>query len=369
MLDFANPYYLFLLLTVPAVWVIYMIGRALSRRKLRRFGRPEIIRHLMPDVSRYKGALKLTLRLLALVALIVALARPRYGEKEVFVSNRGAEIVIAFDVSNSMLANSTDDPESVSRLERSQMLLERLVGDLKNDKIGLVAFAGTSQTLMPLTYDKHIIQMALQNDLTPNMIKNQGTSISSALERSEMTFPALREAVNQPDGEKKKTEDEPVHRAIILITDAEDHYDDAVEYAKLVAAKGVQIDVIGVGTETGSKIPMEGGKYMTDSDGNDVVTKLNSAAAQEIAEAGGGVYVNASDPNAFATLKDSLDKLKKSEFERTNYKMSDEQFPLFAWIALIFLLLDIFVLERKTVWLKGVNIFTHKMTSLKKTKK
>lgn len=320
----------------------------------------------MPEVSRYKPGLKISLLLIALAMVVIALARPRYGEKEDIVSTEGSEIVIAFDVSRSMLAPSTDDPASMARIERARMLLEKLMSDLSHDKVGLVVFAANARMQMPLTSDKRVIQMAMKNDLTPGMMSNQGTSISQAIEMSTLTFPGLREQKEKNDGTTKKDENNAVHRAIILITDAEDHEGDAVEIAGEAKKQGIQIDVIGVGSELGGKIPLGGGRYLYDNDGNEVITKLNSEAASQIAKAGGGVYVNAADPNALNTLKESLDNLKKSEFEKVSYKMSAEQFPLFVWIALVFLIMDLIVMDKKATWLKGVNFFTETMNSAKK---
>ncbi len=367
MLDFANPYYLFILLALPAVWLLYLLSRLSLRRKLRRFGRPSTVSRLMPDVSRYKPALKLTLRLIALAAIVIAIARPRHGEKEETVSSSGSEIVIAFDVSRSMLAPSTDDPGSVARIDRARMLLEKLVGDLSHDKVGLVVFAANARMQMPLTSDHRIIQLAMKNDLTPGMMSNQGTSISQAIEMATLTFPGLRDRMESGDSGVSKDDLENVHRAIILITDAEDHEGDAVQLASQAAEQGIQIDVIGVGSEQGGKIPVGSNQFLRDNEGNEVITALNAQAAAAIAKAGNGIYVNVADPAALNTLKDSLDKLKKSEFHRVTYKMSAEQFPLFAWIALIFLILDLAIVERKTAWLKGVNFFTrHAKTTTKK---
>lgn len=364
MLDFANSYYLLFLLAIPAVWFLYLLSRWSMRRKLKKFGRESVIRRLMPDVSSYKPALKLVLRLIALAAIVIAIARPRYGEKEDIMTTEGSEIVIAFDVSRSMLAPSTDDPNSISRIERARMLLEKLVGELSHDKVGLVVFAESARMQMPLTSDRRIVQMALRNDLTPGMMPNQGTSISEAIEMSTLTFPGMRDRA-ESDRNNASEDPEATHRAIILLTDAEDHEGDAVQMARHAAEQGIQIDVIGVGSELGGKIPMGNGQYLRDYEGNEVVTTLNAEAATEIAAAGNGIYVNAADPNALETLKESLDNLKKSEFEKVTYKMSAEQFPLFAWIALIFLVLDFIVLERKTAILKGVNFFSRHKKSVK----
>lgn len=367
MLDFANPYYLILLLVIPLVWFLYLISRKSTRSKLKRFGRPEMIKRLMPDVSHYKPALKLALRLIALAAIVFVIARPRYGEKEEIMTTEGSEIVIAFDVSRSMLAASTDDPGSMSRIDRAKMLLEKLIRDLNKDKVGLVIFAENARMQMPLTSDRRVVSMALKNDLTPGMMSNQGTSISEAIEMSMLTFPGMRDQLeNNPEG---SVVEDGTHRAIILLTDAEDHEGDAVQMAQEAAKRGIQIDVIGVGSALGGKIPLGHNQYLRDNEGNEVVTKLNAEAATEIATAGGGIFVNAADPTALETLKDSLDKLKKSEFEQITYKMSAEQFPLFAWICLIFLLLDFFVLDKKTALLKDINFFTRRINVSKTRKK
>lgn len=373
MLDFANKYYLLFLLAIPVIWLLFMLSRRATRNKIKRFGNPAVLAHLMPEISRYKHGVKLVLCLIALAAIIIALARPRYGEKEEVATSEGAEIVIAFDVSQSMLAPSTDDPESESRLQRAQRLLEKLVQSLDKDKIGLVAFAGEARMEMPLTSDRHIIEMSLDNDLQPGMMSHQGTSISKAIETSVFTFPELRKRLRDPDyKEKDKSQEVMVHRAIILLTDAEDHEGEALEAARFAARQGIQIDVIGVGSELGGRIPdqQRKGEYLHDFDGNEVITKLNTEAASQIAAAGGGVYVNAASSTALETLQNSLNRLKKTEFEQVTYKMSAEQFPLFAWIALAFLILELFILESKTRWLKGDSIFGHKLgTAAKQSKK
>lgn len=345
MFDFANPYLLLLLLAIPFFWAIYMLARFSRRRKLKRFGNPAVIAHLMPDASRYKPAIKITLQLLALAAIVFILVRPRYGEKEQTRSVSNLEIVVAFDVSNSMLAASTDDAKSTSRLRRAKMLLEKLIDRLEEDKVGLVVFAGEAKTMMPLTSDFYSAKL-LVNDLQPTLIKAQGTSISDALEMSMAAF--------------SKKED--VHRVIILITDAEDHEGQAVETAREAAKKGIQIDVIGVGTSKGARIPLGNGSgsFMVDNDGNEVITAVNEEAAAEIAKAGNGIYVNGANPDALTKLDEALKSLSKEEVRKESYKVSAEQFPIFAWIALILLIVDIIVVERKIGWLKNVDFFTRR---------
>jgi len=340
MFDFANPTYLYLLAAVPVGVLLFMAARASRRAKLRRFGRLASIEHLMPDTSRYTPAVKLTLQMIALAALVIVLARPSAGAKEQQEVSAGIEVMIAFDVSNSMLASSTDRPDGVSRLDRARLLLEKLVDRLDNDKVGLVVFAGQSKMQLPLTSDFYTAKMYL-NELSPNQISYQGTSISSAIKMAMNAFSPA----------------EDMHKAIILITDAEDHEGEAIETAKLAAENDIQIDVIGLGTPGGNILP-----GFVDNEGHQVVTKLNEELARKIAEAGDGIYVNGASPSALSDLSDQLDKLQKSEFRSVSYKAGAEQFPTFAAIALIFLLIDIFVVDRKISWLRGINFFTKEDT-------
>ncbi len=336
MFDFAHPTYLYLLAAIPLFVLLFMAARISRRTKLRRFGRPDVVARQMPDTSRYTPAVKLTLQMIALAALVIVLARPRAGAKEEQETSAGIEVMIAFDVSNSMLASSTDRPDGVPRLDRARLLLEKLVDRLDNDKVGLVIFAGQSKMQLPLTSDFYTAKMYL-NELNPGLITYQGTSIAEAIKMSMNGFSPA----------------EDMHKAIILITDSEDHEGEAIEAAKLAAENGIQIDVIGLGTEGGAILP-----GFTDSQGQPVVTKLNENLARDIAAAGDGIYVNGASPAALSDLAAQLDKLQKSEFRTISYKAGAEQFPTFAAIALLFLLIDIFVVDRKISWLRGITFFT-----------
>lgn len=345
MFDFANPYLLYLLWLVLVFAFVYWACRRSRRRRLRKFGNPEVIAHLMPEASKYKPAIKITLRLIALAAIIFVLARPRAGEKEHDETVAGIEVMIAFDVSNSMLASSTDDPNGTSRLDRARLMLEKMLGRLTNDKVGLVIFAGSAKVQFPMTTDFYTAKMYL-NELNPSMMTYQGTSIAEAIGMAMNGF----------------SPDENVHKAIILITDSEDHEGDAIEAAKAAAEKGIQVDVVGLGSAKGAPIPLSGsnGGYFTDNQGQMVLTTLNEKLASEIAQAGGGIFVNGASSDALDRLVDQLETLQKSEFKHVTYSAGAEQFPLFAWIALAFLILDIFVLDRKNNLLKKVNFFTKK---------
>ncbi len=343
MFDFAYPFHLYLLGLVVLFALLYIWARASRQRKIRRFGRPDIVSNLMPDASRYQPSIKITLELLALAALVIVIARPRAGQKETETNVNGIEIMLAFDVSNSMLASSTDDPNGISRLDRARLNLERIVDKLENDKVGMVIFAGEPKLQLPLTTDYISAKMYL-NDLSPELISYQGTSLAEAIKMSAESFSGS----------------EDVHKAIILITDAEDHEGAAIEAAKAASEAGIQVDVVGLGSAKGAPIPMPGtnGDFMRDSEGKVVLTTIDENMGKAIAEAGDGIYVNGASSNAIPQLVDKLDQLEKSEFKKVNYKASAEQFPTFAWIAFILLLIDIFVLERKISWLKNINFFT-----------
>lgn len=336
MFDFAHPKYLYLLLLVLVFVLLFLAARAARRAKLRRFGRPNVIANLMPDASRYTPAIKATLAVLALICLVIMIARPRAGAREQQETASGIEVMIAFDISNSMLASSTDRPDGVSRLDRARLLLEKLVDRLDNDKVGLIIFAGQSKMQLPLTADFYTAKMYL-NELNPSLINYQGTDIASAIKMAMNGFSPA----------------EDMHKAIILITDAEDHEGAAVDAAKLAAENGIQIDVIGLGTPQGNILPA-----FTTPEGTPVVTALNEALASEIAQAGDGIYVNGASPSALSELETQLDKLQKSEFATVQYTAGAEQFPTFAFLAFLFLIIDIFIVNKKISWLRGINFFT-----------
>lgn len=345
MFDFANPYLLYLLWLIPAFIAVFYVFQTARKRRLRRFGDPAVMAHLMPDVSKYKPTVKFVLCLLAMAALVFVLARPRHGEKEKEETVAGIEVMIAFDISNSMLASSTDDPDATTRLDRAKLLLEKLLNQLTDDKVGLVIFAGSAKVQFPMTTDFYTARMYL-NELHPSMMTYQGTSIAEAITMAMNGF----------------SPDESVHKAIILITDSEDHEGDAVEAAKAAAEKGIQVDVIGLGTAKGAPIPLPGrqGGYFTDNNGQMVLTSLNTQLASDIAAAGDGIFVNGASSDALSRLSKQLDTLQKSELKHVTYSAGAEQFPVFAWIALILLALDAIILTRKSVILRNVNFFLKK---------
>ena len=320
MFSFGNPEYLYLLLLLPVIVALYWLARRARSKNLKIFGQRIVADELMPDVSKYKPWIKLTLELVIVALIIVILARPRAGSKTEVTKVRGIEVMLCVDVSNSMLASSTDDPKGVSRMQRAKLVMERVIDKLRDDKIGLIVFAGNAYTQMPITTDGVSAKMFL-NEISTNMVPTQGTAIGAAIKLAMNSF----------------TDNDKSQKAIIVITDGENHEDDAVAMAKSAKEKGIQVNVVGVGTVKGSQIPIGGGQLMKDDNGNVVTTRLNEQMAQDIATAGGGVYVPGNASDAVSTLNDQLQKLAKSDLKSVVYSQHNEQFPVFAWLALLFL--------------------------------
>lgn len=342
MFNFAYPGYLFLLLLIPVFLIIYFISRRLRKRNLLKFGRLESISRLMPDVSFYKAPLKIALELAALLFIILAFARPWGGVKDEKTIKQGIEVVIAVDASNSMLASATDSPDGPDRMRTAKLILEKLINRLDNDRVGLIVYAGQSYTLIPVTNDYVSAKMFL-NSIDPSQIAQQGTDIASAIEMAAQSF----------------SENKNIGKAIILITDAEELEDEKnVEEAVKNASKaGIQIDVIGVGSTTPVTIPEHGGFMIDEQTGEPVRTALNEQLAAKIAKDGKGIYVNASSSGALNSLDRQLSTLKKSAMESSVYSQHEELFGIFAWIALILVVINILLLDRRIFWLDKITFF------------
>ncbi len=342
MFSFANPYLLYLLLLLPVIALLFFWARYSRRKKLSRYGKQATLLPLMPDASRYKPGIKIVLQLIAVAALVIVLARPRAGAKEEVSEVQGIEVMICLDVSNSMLASSTDDPKGVSRLQRAKLVLEKLIDRLDNDKVGLIVFAGDAYTQLPITSDFVSAKMFL-GSISTEMVPTQGTSIGAAIEMAINSF----------------TPDEDMQKAIIVITDGESFDDDPIAATKAAVKQGIQVDVIGLGSTKGALIPIgSNGQFMKDDAGNPVTTRLDEEMAQKIATEGEGIYVQGASSTVVKDVAEQLDTLAKSNLEKVVYSASAEQFPVFGWIALVFLILDIFMLDRKVGWLKKINFFS-----------
>lgn len=342
-MDFAYPQLLYLLFLIPLLFGLYFLDRIARKKKIEKYGKMLNQDILMPEASNYKPILKITIMSVVIAAMVIAVARPRGGALETSEERRGIEVMIAFDVSRSMLAASTNDPNGISRLNRAKFLLNRLIDKLENDKVGLVVFAGEAYTQLPITSDFISAKLYI-DELSPEMVQTQGTDIGTAINMCLNSF----------------TPETDVNKAIIVITDAEDHIPGAEDIAKKAYEAGVQIDVIGVGTTKGAPIPINAskGEFLKDNNGNPVTTALNPEAAEAIAKAGGGIYVNGSASDAVKQIEDYLDKIEKSDLGKLKYKASAEKFPIFVWIALIFTVLDVFILDRKIGWLQKINFFS-----------
>ena len=342
MFSFAYPKYLLLLILVPFFVALYAWARYARRKNLLKFGKRNSISALMPDVSPYKPPIKITLEMCALALLIVCFARPWGGIKDQKTENEGIEVVISMDASNSMLASATASNDGPDRMRTAKLMLEKLINRFDNDRVGLIVYAGSAYTLIPVTNDYVSAKMFL-NSIDPSQIADQGTNITAAIDMAATSY----------------SEDKNIGKALILITDAEelDDKESVMEAARMAAKSGIQVDVIGVGTPTGVTIPENGSVMYDPETGEPVRTALNEELAAEIAKAGKGIYVNAANKDALNELDRQLDTLKKAKFESSTYALHDELFPIFGWLALAFLVLDIFILDRKIGWLDKITFF------------
>ena len=328
MFRFEHPDYLYLLFLLPLFLAIFLYAMYIKKRNLKRFGAMNVIQTLMPDVSPGKQYLKFGLLFTALTLFIFVVAGPQFGSKLETIKKRGIEVVICLDVSNSML--STDI--SPSRLDRSKQILSRLIDNLDNDKIGLIVFAGEAYIQLPITSDYISAKMFLSS-INPAMVPIQGTAIGAAINLAVRSF----------------TPNENTEKAIILITDGENHEDDAIGATKAAAEKQIRVNVLGVGSVQGAPIPIPGTSgYQRDKEGNMIVTRLNEQICQDIAIAGNGIYARTDNTNnALRALQKELDKLSKSEVESKVYTSFDEKYYVPAWIVLFLLFLEFFVLDRR----------------------
>lgn len=343
MFSFAHPQLLYLLLLIPFFVILYVWARFARRKKLKKFGNYSSIASLMPEVSPFKPPLKLTIEMTALFLIIFCLARPWGGVKDEKTVKEGIEVIIAVDASNSMYASSTSDEKGSDRMRTAKLMLEKLINRLDNDRVGLIVYAADAYTLIPVTNDYVSAKMFL-NSIDPAQIDNQGTDIASAISMATTSF----------------SQDKNIGKAIVLITDADELEDpDGVMNAvKKAANDGIQIDVVGLGSSTPVPIPLKNGTYIIDPlTGQKAMTALNEDLAASIAQAGNGIYVNASNREALNELDKQLDTLKKASLESNISAVHDELFPMFAIFALALLILDVFILDRKISWLDRITFF------------
>ena len=326
MLYFARAYYLWLLLLVPLILLGYAAVRRMRMRRVRRFGDEALVRALMPSWSSAKGWWRTVLFCLGFLCFVIGLARPLIGAKLVERETKGAEIMICLDVSNSMLAQDY----SPDRLSRAKLAISRIVDKLQGDRIGLIIFAGSSFVQLPITTDYVSAKMFL-GSIDTQSVPVQGTAIGDAIYTAAKSFSAQSEK----------------SRAIIVITDGENHEDDPVDAAKQVAETGIRVYTIGVGSLQGQPIPKDG-DLMKDKDGNIVVTRLDEETLKRVAAAGNGAYVHAGGEEF--GLNPILDEIRKLEDERFNsvvFEEYDEQYMYFFAAALFFFVLEMLIGERR----------------------
>ncbi len=342
--EFAAPERLWWLCIVPIIIVTYALLTLWTKRKLRRFGNKATLRELMPDYSAARGWIKISLFALAVGFVVLAMARPQTGSKLRSVETEGREIVLAVDVSNSMLAEDTEP----SRMARTRYAIQQLTRHMKNDHVGIVAFADDVEVLLPITSDYKMAESKLRS-LSPALISNQGTDIGEALEVSLLSFS------NQSRNAR--------NRVIILITDGEAHDSKALAVAERAKEEGVVICCIGIGTPEGTTLKIDG-QMIEDEDGKMVVTKLNEQLLMDIASATGGVYMRSTNANfGLEEVIAELDEMESAKLTHRNFEEYDEEYMWFLGVALLLLIIEGLVLGRRNPLLRGVSLFEREKTN------
>ncbi len=340
MFEFAHTEDLWFLWIIPVMLILFIILRYKRKKIFRRFGDPDLVSTLVPLVSSQRPVLKFILLLTSLVFIVLTLAGPRFGSRLEEVKREGVEIIIALDVSNSMNAEDIRP----NRLENSKLAISRLISNLRNDRIGLIVFAGDAYVQVPITIDYTAARMILEN-VSTDIIPVQGTAIGRAIELATRSF----------------TPDSPASRALIIISDGEDHEDDPVKAAAAAREMGITIHTIGIGRPEGAPIPVSGGgqsRFLTDEEGNTVITRLDEPTLRAIASAGEGMYIRAgSSGTGLDVIMDEIDKMEKAGFEEMVYTEFEERFQYMAALALLLLIIDFLILERKNRWLNSIKLF------------
>ena len=340
MLRFEDPIYLWMLLIIPILVLVRFIVWQKRKHNLRKFGDSSLLKEMMPDVSKYRPTIKFCLLLSAITILIFMIARPQVGSKISHEKREGIEVLIALDISNSMLAQDVIP----SRLEKSKLLIEDLVDHFTNDKVGLVVFAGDAFVQLPITNDYVSAKMFLQN-INPSLITTQGTDLARAISLSQSCF----------------TQREHIGRAIIVITDGEDHEGGALEAAREAYKKGINVFILGVGTSKGAPIPDGNGGYLKDNSGQTVLSALNEHMCQQVAKAGNGVYIHVDNTSdAQERLNKELSKLQSGISDTVVYSEYNEQFQIFGIILLLLLIVETILLESRNPLFKQINLFRDK---------
>lgn len=340
MLQFLRADYFLLWLIIPFILLMFAFIMSRKRKALQKFGNPNTLHQLMPLASRYRGWFKISIICLALFFFVMALARPQIGVSMKEVKIHGAEVIVALDVSNSMLATDFQP----NRLERAKMAISRLVDGLKGDRIGLIVFAGDAYVQLPVTAD-YVSAKVFLNSITPSIVSRQGTDIARAIELAIRSFSLQSEK----------------SRALIIITDGENHEDDPVAAAALAKEQGIKIHTIGIGQPAGAPIKLASGDMLKDKEGNIVVSRLEETTLQQIAVAGGGTYTRATPADlGLSKLMQNIQEMDKQELSSVQFKEYDELFMYPLLVALFLLMFEGYIFERKNKILNNLDIFKKK---------
>ncbi len=336
MFRFANPNLLWLLLLVPVMIIAFAILLHLRKRSLGRFGTLETVQTLLRDVSSWRVRAKFALFVLAYALLVVAAARPQLGAKLREEKSEGVEMMFVVDVSNSMMAEDI----TPNRLDRTRYAIDKLFSQMQQDRVGVVVFAGEAKVQLPITTDYRMAR-SFTKRLSPSLVSVQGTDLSDAIDLASLSFSQTKDA----------------SRVMILITDGEAHDADALTAAKRAAERGIRLFAIGIGSPQGAPIKI-GGEFIKDEKGDMVVSRLNEKLLQDIAEAGNGAYIRASNAEfGLSEIVDEINKMEKSERTTLAFEEYNEQFYWLLWTALGLLLIEGLLLDRRNPKLRKFNIF------------
>lgn len=344
MYQLEQPAYFIYLASIPVIFVMFLLVLWWKKRKQKQFADSGLMQQLSPQKSTFKSFLKIGVICFSLAFLVIALVNPKMGTKLETIKRQGVDIVFALDVSKSMLAEDI----APSRLDKAKQIITRVIDKLGSDRIGIIIYAGNSYPLLPITTDHAAAKMFLQN-ADPDMVSSQGTAINEAINRG-ITYFDMKERTN---------------RFLFIVSDGEDH-EEGVTYAAEDATKaGIKIFTIGIGTEKGGPIPIkENGKvvsYKKDNKGEVVITQLKPTILNEIASDGNGKYIDGNrTQETIKTIEDLLVKAEKNEFETKQFSDYKDQFQWFIGLGLLFLLIDVLLLEKKTKWIQKLNLFNEK---------
>lgn len=334
------PIYFYLLGILPIIWLVYFLYLMWQKKTREKFAQTELFNRLTPEYSLFKSVLKMIFLSLGITFLVIALVNPKLGTALKTVKRSGVDLVFAIDVSRSMLAEDI----APSRLEKAKLIVSGIIDKLGSDRVGIIIYAGSAYPLLPITTDHAAAKMFLEN-AHPDLVSSQGTAIGEAINLSFKYFDA----------------DEDTNRYLFIISDGEDHEEGAVDAVKTAKAQAIKTFSIGLGTPNGGPIPISkigGIKYKTDSEGNMVITKLNEEILKNIASTGKGLYINGNTTKeAINQVEKILNNADKKTFETKEFSDFKDQYQLFLGLGILFLVLDILLLEKKTKWLQRLNLF------------